>query len=82
MQFELRGKGKSAGGSGGGVGWSVKKSTKEIEINIHLSQVYDFHPLIFGSFVAFPEIRPFAARHLHNFISYQSLHLDIQIGLM
>lgn len=55
------------GGAAGGLrakrqinGWE-----KDSEINIHLSRVFDFRPLTFGSFAAFPEIRRFAAKHTH-----------------
>lgn len=54
---------------------------KKTEINIHLSRVFDFRPLIFGSFVAFPEIQRFAVNtHFRHklfvfFVTFKTLML-------
>lgn len=41
--------------------------------NIHLNPIFDFRPSIFGYFVAFLEIQPFAIEECEHFISSDSI---------
>lgn len=41
--------------------------------NIHLNLIFDFRPSIFGYFVAFLEIQPFATEESEHFFSSDSI---------